>query len=155
MDRSRLYTISAWCAFATLPALLGVATAGDQVIATVERPAVITSTSAPVSAAAGGAAEQSARLVVSVAGYTPPQDGGAVQVVVKAQQHGSGAEQEVGRFGVMLPTGSMGSSGVARYGLPLPPELADDGPLKLNVYLIPSQGDGKGARLEVGGAEIQ
>ena len=48
----------------------------------------------------------------------------------------------------------MRPSTLSRWSLQLPKELASGGPVKLNVYLLPTRGEGKGARLEVGGAEI-
>jgi hypothetical protein len=51
-------------------------------------------------------------------------------------------EQEIGRFGI-FPASAFRK------------ELASGGPIKLNVYLVPSKGEGSGARLEISGAEIR
>jgi len=124
---------------------------GDQLLATVDKPAIVTA--APAKSLTGAA--QSQRLVISVMGFQPPQDGGAVQVVVKAEKDGK--EQEVGRFGITphAPFQAADPSKAQRFGLQLPKDMAGGGPVKLNVYLQPSRGAGTGARLEVGSAEIQ
>lgn len=145
--------LRAWATVFMLLALApvgAVAAGGDQLLATVDAPAIVTATPAPALVGADGRA----RLIISVMGFQPPQDGGAVQVVVKAQRDGT--EQEVGRFGITPHTAfkAAESSKAQRFGLQLPKELASGGPVKLNVYLLPTRGEGKGARLEVGGAEI-
>jgi len=37
----------------------------------------------------------------------------------------------------------------------LPRDVLQDGPVKLTVHVVPLRGEGKGARIEVGGAEIK
>jgi hypothetical protein len=143
----------AWVTVSTLLALshMGAEAAeGGQLLATVEMPAIVTAVSAPASAGI----DTRPRVIISVMGFQPPQDGGAVQVVVKAQRDGT--EQEVGRFGITpnVPFKAADPSKAQRFGLELPKELASGGPVKLNVYLLPTRGQGRGARLEVGGAEI-
>ncbi len=122
-------------------------------VATVDNPAVI-----GAAAAAGKHHEpgQSPRVIMSVTGFQPPQDG-AVQVVVKAEKDDAGTEQEIGRFGI-FPNAEFKATDLSkaqRFGLPLPNELASGGTVKLKVYLVPLRGDGKGARLDLGGAEIR
>ena len=68
---------------------------GSQLIATVERPAVVTA-AATSPAPESRPGEQ--RVVVSVLGYKPPRDG-TVQGVVTVQKK-QGQEQEIGRFGL-------------------------------------------------------
>ena len=123
-------------------------------VATVVRPAMITAAGAP--GADQGVASQSPRVIISVTGFRPPHDG-AVQAVVKVQRDGGRTEQEIGRFG-MFPNAEFKSadpSKAQRFGLPLPKEIAGGGTVKLNVYLVPFKGDGSGALLEIGGAEIR
>jgi hypothetical protein len=134
-----------------LTPLAAMAAEGDRVHATIDEPAVVTATPAPERGALAGGA----RVVVSVTAFQPPQDGGPVQVVVKAQH--DGAEREIGRFGITPYTAFKADerSRPKSFGLALPSELAGGGPIKLNVYLVPTRGEGKGARLEVGSAEIR
>jgi hypothetical protein len=124
---------------------------GSQLIATVERPAVVT---AAVPGLGGSPDDQ--RVVVSVMAYTPPRDG-TVQGVVKAQRSDGGPEHELGRFG-LFPNAEFRAadpSQAQRFSFPLPKDLASGGPVQLKVQLVPSKGEGKDARLEVGGAEIR
>jgi hypothetical protein len=93
-------------------------------------------------------------VIISVTAFRPPRDG-AIQAVVKAQKDGD--EQEIGRFGI-FPNAEFKAadpSKAQRFGLPLPKELARGGAIKLNVYLVPFKGDGSGALMEIGGAEIR
>ena len=46
-------------------------------------------------------------------------------------------------------------SKVRRYSFPLPRDVLQDGPVKLTVHVVPLRGEGDGARIEVGGAEIK
>lgn len=142
-------------ALAIMLACIALASAEDsQLIATVERPAVVTAAAVPGPDA--GMADQPARLVVSVTAFTPSRDG-TVQGVVKVQKSEGGAEQEIGRFG-MFPNAEFRAadpSQAQRFSFPLPKELARGGPVKLTVQVVPLRGEGKDARLEIGGAEIK
>jgi hypothetical protein len=156
MDNVRLRLMGAWCVSVLALSPIGAGAAeGDQLLATVDKPAVVVATPAPLPASA--AATRPSRIIVSVTGYRPSQDGSPVAVVVKAQKDGRGAEQEVGRFGITPQAGfnAGGPAKAQRFRLDLPQGLQGDGPVKLNVYLVPSNGDGKGARVEIGSAEIQ
>ncbi len=128
----------------------------DPSIAAVGKPATITARTASQDETAAAPSKRSTRLVVSVSDFQPAADGNAVQVVVRALNERTGAEQEVGRFGVM-PYGAAGIAPpqVQRFGLALPENLSGDHSIRLNVYLEPSIGNGKGARLKVDGAEIR
>ncbi len=131
-----------------------VAAQDSPLVATVAGPAAVTAAGASV--ADQGVASQSPRVIISVTAFRPPHDG-AVQAVVKVQKDGDRKEQEIGRFG-MFPNAEFKAadpSKAQRFGLPLPKELAGGGTVKLNVYLVPFKGDGSGALLEIGGAEIR
>jgi hypothetical protein len=145
--------MGAGCALMVALAYEGAVAAEDSVpVATVVNPAVITATPAP--AADQGVASQSARVIISVTGFRPPREG-AVQAVVKIRRDGT--EQEIGRFGI-FPNAEFTAadpSKAQRFGLPLPKELAAGGAIKLNVYLVPFKGEGSGALLKIGGAEIR
>jgi hypothetical protein len=140
-------------ALAIMLACIAVVSAeGNQLIATVERPAVVTAAAAP------GPEDslRDQRVVVSVTAFTPSRDG-TVQGVVKVQKSEGGAEQEIGRFG-MFPNAEFRAadpSQAQRFSFPLPKELARGGPVKVTVQVMPLRGEGKDARLEVGGAEIK
>ena len=136
-------------------ASVGPASAEDnQLIATVDRPAAVTAAAAPGPDA--GSADQPARVVVSIMAYKPPRDG-VVQGVVKVQRNEGDGEQEIGRFG-MFPNAEFRAADPAqaqRFSFPLPRELARGGPVKLKVQVAPLRGDGQGAQLEIGSAEIR
>lgn len=123
----------------------------DQLIATTDRPATITATR-PTGVRASPA--QSARVIIKVTGFQPAQDG-PVQAVVKAERNGT--DQEIGRFAITPYTQFRAANPdqAKRFGLPLPNDLASGGPVKLNVYLVPANGAGKGASMEIGSAEIR
>jgi hypothetical protein len=122
----------------------------EPVTATVDQPAVITTTTG----AAESAPANPSRAVIHVTAFTPPHSG-AVQAVVKVEQ--GGHEQEVGRFGI-FPNAEFTAnspSQVRRFGLPLPKSLAAGGPLTFKVDLVPLTGDGQGARMVFGLAEVR
>jgi hypothetical protein len=153
---ARLHWVMALLGLLALPAAFvgSVAAKGGSVLATVDRPAVVMASPA---AAERGAIERNVgepRVIVTVTGFQPAHTG-AVQAVVKALLDGT--EQEIGRFGIVPHAAFKAAepSQAQSFSLPLPKGLATGGSVRLNVYLVPSTGDGKGARLEVGGAEIQ
>jgi hypothetical protein len=143
-----------WGVLGVLLVCAGLAAAeGGQVVVTVDKPGIVTTTTAPTPERR--AADQSPQVIISVTGFQPPQDG-AVQAVVKAQREDTGAEREIGRFGIFPHTEFKADpSRAQRFALPLPEELASGTPVQLKVYLVPLRGEGKGAWLEVGGAEIR
>lgn len=119
--------------------------------ATASRPATITAKPGPPDGfeSAGGR-----RVIIVVTGFHPAKES-AVQVVVKATMAGSG-EQEIGRFG-MFPDQAFTAhdpSQAQRFSLTLPKALESSGPVTLRVYVIPFKGEGKGAAVELGEAEI-
>jgi hypothetical protein len=150
----RLWTISAGCALALIALIAAIAAEGDQLLATVDKPAILTAM--PARALESTAADQPApRVIVHVIGYEPPQKG-AIRGVVKVQKP-DGSEQEIGTFGMFPDTAFQAESSRARrYSFPLPKELAT-GAVKLKVEVVPdkAEGTGQGARLELGRAEIQ
>jgi|HubBroStandDraft_6_1064221.scaffolds.fasta_scaffold575400_2 hypothetical protein len=137
------------CSILLVLLALGAAAEPEQPVATVAQPAVVT-------AAAGAAmrAGASPQVVINVTGFQPAQDG-PVQAVVKAQRDGQ--EREIGRFGIFphIAFKAADPSQGRSFGIPLPKDLASGGPVKFNVYLVPAKGAGKGARMEIGGAEIR
>jgi hypothetical protein len=151
--RSRL--MGAGCALmVALMSQSSVAAQGSPSVATVAGPAAVTAMAGP--AASQGVASQSPRVIISVTAFRPPHDG-AVQAVVKVQKDGDRTEQEIGRFGI-FPNAEFNAadpSKAHRFGLLLPKELASSGAVKLKVYLVPFKGEGSGALLEIGGAEIR
>jgi len=150
VDR-RLWMARGWGAIVLLAAIGVVAAESDQLLATVDRPAIIT-----VRPRSERSPDQPLRVVVIVMGFQPPQDG-AVQVVVKAQREGSVTEREIGSFGIFpnTPFKVTDPAKGQRFGLPLPKELAGGGPVMLKVQLVPLRGEGKGATLQLGGAETR
>jgi hypothetical protein len=151
MTERRLSICGLGCALSLLAPPGVFAAEGDQMLATVDRPAVVVASPVPDAAAAN----QASRVVINVTGYTPPQ-AGAVEAIVKAQK-ADGTDQEIGRF-AMFPDSEYRTndpSGAQRFGFSLPRELAQGGRVKLKVELVPARGKGEGARLEVGGAEIR
>jgi len=150
VDR-RLWMMGVGCVLALLTPV-GVVAQGDQLLATVDKPVVVTVTPPPVTERV----DQPARVVIIVTGFQPPR-GGTVEAVVKVQREGTETEQEIGRFGI-FPNAQFKVADPAkgqRFGFSLPKELAGGRPVKLKVELVPSRGEGKGASLELGGAEIR
>jgi hypothetical protein len=147
----RLWMMGVACVLA-LPAPVGVVAAeSDQLLATLDKPAVVTVRSGPERSAGAPA-----RVEIIVTGFQPPQ-AGAVQAVVEAQRVGSETEREIGRFGI-FPNTQFKVADPARgqrFGFLLPKELAVGGLVKLTVQLVPLRGEGKGATLQLGGAEIR
>ena len=148
---------SPWCAIGAsvillaLPSLAAAAAEAQRVQATIDKPAVVTAIPAPADEATAGS---SRRIVIKVTGFQPAEDG-PVQVVVKAQRNDK--EQEIGRFGIFpyRPFTAADHPKGQTFGLPLPKDLASGGPVKLYVYLVPANGQGKGASVEIGSAEIR
>jgi hypothetical protein len=154
MSVRHLWIIGAGCALALIVLVAAIAAEDVQLLATVDRPAILTAT--PAKALESTGVDQPAqRVIVHVTGYRPPQEGG-IRGVVKVQKP-DGSEQEIGTFGVFPDTAfKADSSHARRYGFPLPKELAT-GPVKLKVEVVPDKprATGEGAQLEIGRAEIQ
>lgn len=128
----------------------------DQLSATVGAPASVTLGRGPLLDAARPLPSRGVGVVVTVSGYQPPSEG-AVQIVVKAKVMESGAEREIGRFGIM-PRAAFSSEQpdkMQRFRLSLPPDLALEKIEKLKIYLVPSVGAGAGASLEIKDAKVE
>jgi len=140
-------------ALAALALVRAQAAEGDQLLATLEKPAVLT-------AARSGVLESTNRgnpaVYVQVTGYRAPPGGGSILIDVKAEQPG-GVERDVGKFGLSLdrPFTAADKSRAQTFRLPLPRDLAASEPLRLKVYVVPSRGDAREARVEIGKAEIR
>ena len=119
---------------------LGAAVEGNQLIATVERPATVT-----VSVAQGpDSIEAGQYVVVDVTAYTPPRDG-VVQGVVTVQKNTDGTEQEIGRFGIFPNTefSAADPSKVRRYSFPLPRDVLQRRPCEADGPRRPAAGRGR------------
>jgi hypothetical protein len=152
MGDRRSCAAAAGGALAIVLVCLGAVAEDNQLIATVERPAIVTAAVAP----SPGASPADRQVVVSVVAYKPSRDG-AVQGVVKVQKNEGGTEQEIGRFGI-FPNAEFRAadpSQARRYSFPLPTEVARGSPIKLKVEVVPVRGEGKDAQLEIGSAEIK
>ncbi len=130
---------------------------GDVMTATPEAPAVLT---VPVPQLDAGAGNKTSSVVLSVTGYTPPEDG-SLKAVVRLKDQANGEEQILGDFGVFpADTGFQADTPDAaqRFSFDLPTEsLAAGAPdtLRLKIELVPILGDaGRGGSLEFGGVEI-
>jgi hypothetical protein len=128
---------------------------GDSMLATVGNPATITATR---SVSADEAPAQRRRVIVSVTGYHPSDDGSPVEVVVYGRA--GDTEREVGRFGI-TPDREFTAADPAhaqRFRLTLPLNLATDlgsgNRLTFTVHVVPVRGGGKGASLRVGSIEF-
>jgi hypothetical protein len=138
----------------TVTALAG---EGDQLLATVDKPARITTTRA--ASVSDAASPPSTRVIVSVTHYRPTDDGLPVEVVVNGGP-GDGAEREIGRFGITPDRefASTDPTAAQRFGFALPRELATaiaaGKPVTFSVHLLPVRGEGKGASLRVGTVEF-
>jgi hypothetical protein len=129
-------------------------------VATPGRPAVVTAAFPPAQAGRQESAgrRQPTHVELSVLGFTPPAEGG-VQAVVGLQAEGGGTVRELGRFGI-FPNEAFRAGSPAeaqRFVFRLPERAAEDagGQARLSVGLVPYGGTGEGARLELGGVEIQ
>jgi hypothetical protein len=158
LANARLRGAAAGCLVAlALWAVTADAGEGDQLLATVDKPATITATRA--ASLSEAASPPSTRVIVSVTHYRPTDDGLPVEVVVNGRP-GDGAEREIGRFGITPDRefASADPSTTQRFGFALPGELATavaaGKPVTFSVHLIPVRGEGKGASLRVGTVEF-
>lgn len=123
----------------------------QRLVATVARPATVPVSRPATAAAAQGAAS---RVVIGVSGFQPSPSG-PVQAVVTAAC--DGAEVEIGRFGI-LPQAPFTASDPARehrFSLTVPADAGCQRLGSVTIRLVPTQGDGAGAVLEIGRAELR
>ena len=115
---------------------------------------------APVPAAiaaagpAGTAGGGTVHVVVTVSGFQP-SPAGPVQAVVYVQCNGS--KVEIGRFGILpqTPFSASEPSKAQRFSLTLSADTLCKRPESVVIRVVPTHGDGRGATLEIGGAELQ
>ncbi|GAB1716830.1 MAG: hypothetical protein NTAFB05_18720 [Nitrobacter sp.] len=92
------------------------------------------------------------RLVITVTGFTPSENGPVEAVVLIP----CGAEErEIGRFGI-FPQQSFRAgrnANAQRFGFALP--NACKAPSRVTIRIEPSSGDGSGAELVIGSAELE
>ncbi|MBV9530600.1 MAG: hypothetical protein JO283_05935 [Bradyrhizobium sp.] len=154
MHVRRILIISVGSALATFAVIAAPPAEGDPLIATVDKPAIVTAARAKAQEGLPPD-KRPPRVVVHVTGYQPAQKG-SVRGVVKVQK-ADGTEQQIGTFGVFPDTAFKAETSRSRaFSFPLPKELAAD-PVKLKVEVVPDKkpGTGEGAQLEIGQAEIQ
>ena len=157
--------VSALAALTILFAHLGpAASENTAVVATVDKPAVVTAVASP--SGSSRPADQPAQVIVTVTGYKPPsgEKPPALAAVVKVQGNGAEPDREIGRFGIFPNTAFTQADQARRYAFPLPKDLSNRDALMLSVQLEPFRGStnasgndarGEDARLEVGGAKIE
>jgi hypothetical protein len=95
-----------------------------------------------------------ARLVVTVVGYTPPRDG-SVQLVVALRC--SGIDREVGRVAI-FPNAEFAPTDVHKaqmFGLPLPDEPACRMATTAHIQLTATIGTGEGGAVTIGKVVIE
>jgi hypothetical protein len=122
-----------------------------QMRATVDAPATVPVLAAPPTLTANRGPSQ---VVVTVTGYQPSPSG-PVQAVVEARC--GTAQKEIGRFGIMSPTAfsATDTARIQRFSLPLGPDAACKRPDSVTIRLVPSSGDGRGATIEIGSAQLK
>ncbi|MHC2282126.1 hypothetical protein ACVME8_008769 [Bradyrhizobium diazoefficiens] len=128
----------------------------DPLLATVDKPAIITARRAVT---ANAAANTRLQTIVSVVSYHPSADGRPIEVVVDGRVEG-GPSHEIGRFGI-TPDREYAAddpSAAQRFLLPIPQPLAADvragKPITFTVRVVPVLGKGEGASLRVGTVEV-
>lgn len=161
--RGRSFCVSALGALTILLAHLGPAASENApVVATVDKPVVVTAMADP--AAKSRPADQPARVIVKVTGYQPPSCKAALAAVVKVQGNGAEPDREIGRFNIFPDAAFTRADRARSFALPLPKDLASRRTLKLSVQLEPFRIDkdagckdarGEDAWLEIGSAEIR
>lgn len=124
--------------------------AENRMLATVDKPATV-----PIahSEPTAGQREEPRHVVVTVIGFQP-SPAGPVQAIVEAQC--GSAQVEIGRFGLLPQTAfsSAESHKAQRFSFNI--EGSTCRQLEnVTIRLAPSHGDGKGASLEIGGAELR
>ncbi|WP_439360162.1 hypothetical protein ACNJYC_07950 [Bradyrhizobium sp. DASA03007] len=126
----------------------------DPLLATVDKPAVITATRRASTATIGRS-----EVIVGISRYHPSADGSPIEVVVDGRVEG-GPDREIGRFGVTPDREFVADdpSDAQRFRFALPPDFAARAgagkALTFIVRLVAVRGSGKGASLRVGDVEL-
>lgn len=157
----RARTASGAAGLVAVIALAGIAAAGDDpaAVAIPGRPALVTAAPPAAGTDSAAAGPSSTYVELSVLGFTPPASGG-VQAVVSLRGKDGEPARELGRFG-LFPNEAFAADGPAdaqRFVFRLPREGAQDDVregAELSVGLVPYEGNGEGARLELGEAQIR
>jgi hypothetical protein len=120
-------------------------------LAAVDKPVTVSLVRASSAGAVGGG---TLHVVVTVSGFQP-SPAGPVQAVVYVQCNGS--KVEIGRFGILpqTPFSASEPSKAQRFSLTLSPNTPCKRPESVTIRVVPTHGDGRGATLEIGGAELQ
>ena len=119
--------------------------------ATVGQPLTMPVSRAPLTTASPGGARH---VVVTVTAFQPSPDG-PVQAVVSALCGASVVE--LGRFGLLPQKGFSAAepAKAQRFSLPVGADGACMAPDHVTISLAPNQGEGRGASLEIGSAELR
>ena len=122
----------------------------DSMQATVDKPATIAISGASERALVDGAT----RIVVTINAYEPSKTGPVATVV--SVRCGDDV-REIGRFGIFPDEAFSVSRGTKpqRFGFPLPNDLACRRTQTVIIHLEPQTGNGAGASITVGGANIE
>ncbi len=132
-----------------LGALLPMTARAEPMRATAATPATV-----PIVRHATAEAEKTGtqRAIVTITGFTPSPSG---PVEVVAILPCDGGEREIGRFGVLPASGftKADRSRWQHFSLTVPSGCGSAA--HLIVRLVPRQGDGSGAHVDIGGAEIR
>lgn len=147
--RSVLIAICA-AAFSVLRLVSPVQANENGMQATVDNPATIAISGASERALVDGGA----RIVVTINAYEPSKSGPVATVV--SVRCGDDV-REIGRFGI-FPDAAFSVSGGAkpqRFGFPLPNDLACRKSQTVIIHLEPQTGNGAGASIAVGSANIE
>jgi len=154
-------SVKAFC-YSVLPLVVGVlvfaasyfaagAEAG-RMVATIGHPATVAVADRGEAKGRGGS-----RIVATIVAFTPASDGSAVEIVVRTRRGYCGAGREIGRFSI-FPNRAFSPSdrGKAKsFGMELPLDAVVRDPLTVTVSVEAVRGRGTGARLEMGGVEIE
>jgi hypothetical protein len=123
----------------------------NRFVAAVDKPVTV-----PLVQASSADAERGSpvHVVVTVTGFRP-SPAGPVQAVIDVQCDGS--KVEIGRFGILpqTPFSASEPSKAQRFSLTLSPHPPCTQPESVTIRVVPTHGDGRGAMLEIGGAELR
>jgi hypothetical protein len=148
---NRLCALAAAALF--LGALPSAVWAGNAMLATTERPAIVTAKAAD-QALLGAADIGKGHLLIEVAAYTPSPDKKPVEVVVSAKL--ASGLREIGRFSIM-PAAAFNAGShrpTQNFALPLPDDLKGKPSLELSVAIVPVLNGGQGASVTIANAAI-